>query len=379
MRIRILLICVSIFACTITVIGQQYNLNFEYEGITRKYHLYVPATYDGQTAVPLIVNHHGATSNGPQQLLYSNMLPVADTANFIIVYPDGIANVWNSGFLTPYSSGPDDVGFISSLIQYLGTQYNIDPAKVYSCGMSNGGYQSFRLACELEDKIAAIASVTGSMADSVAFYCQNNRSVPVFQIHGTDDPTVPYSGLQGAFFHQDSLIQWWINKNGCGMITESDTFPDIVLTDSSRTVYYRYNNCTDGSEVWFYKVLNGAHTWPGALLNIGVTNQDIIASEEIWKFFRRHSHPNPTTSDQAVVKPDWVFSFQNPIDVRLEMNYSGSENVHVRLHDLSGKVLMSKSIVTGSSSIDCGNLDLGYYILTLTGETVSQSYKVLKN
>lgn len=361
-------------------LAQQYNLSFSHDGLTRKYHLYVPSVYDGQTAVPLIVNHHGATSDGSQQLLYSNMLPIADTANFIIVYPDGIANVWNSGFLIPYTSGPDDVGFVSSLIEYLETQYNIDPSKIYSTGMSNGGFQSFRLACELEDKIAAIASVTGSMADSVAYYCQSNRSVPVLQIHGTEDPTVPYEGLVGGgYYHQDSLIQWWVDKNGCGAMTASDTFPDTDPNDSSRVVYYRYNNCSGNSEVWFYKVLNGGHTWPGALLNIGVTNQDIIASEEIWKFFRRHSHPNPSTSIANFNHDDWLFSFQNPVGEKIKMNYSGEESVVIRLNELNGSVLREQIIHSGSNSMDCSELSPGLYVLQLSNGITSQTFKVLKN
>ena len=173
------------------LMGQTMVYSMQHGGVTRSYRLYVPPSYTGTVPVPLVFNLHGYTSNATQQEFYSGMNAVADTAGFIVCYPDGINNAWNSGFTPPYHSGVDDVGFISALIDLLGTAYNVNLARVYACGMSNGGYMSFRLACDLDERIAAVASVTGSMSTLQASNCTAARAVPVCQIHGDDDQTVP--------------------------------------------------------------------------------------------------------------------------------------------------------------------------------------------
>jgi polyhydroxybutyrate depolymerase len=133
-------------------------------GIYRNYRLYIPAIYTGASARPLIINMHGYTSNAIQQQLYSNFGPIADTANFLMVYPNGTSSggsqFWNAG-ISPL--GVNDISFLSNLIDSLKAQYNIDLNRVYSTGMSNGGFMSHTLACELSNRITAIASVTGSI------------------------------------------------------------------------------------------------------------------------------------------------------------------------------------------------------------------------
>ena len=94
---------------------------------------------------------------------YGDFRKIADTANIIIVHPQGLLDYtgvthWNLG-----QSNVDDIGFLNSLYSYIVSIYNINLDKVYSTGMSNGGYMSYYLACNISDKIAAIASVTGSM------------------------------------------------------------------------------------------------------------------------------------------------------------------------------------------------------------------------
>ena len=133
-------------------------------GMYRNYRIYIPSIYTGTAARPLIINMHGYTSNALQQQFYSNFEPIADTANFLMVYPNGTftgtVQFWNAGIS---SAGVNDISFLSNLIDSLKAQYNIDLNRVYSTGMSNGGFMSHTLACELSNRITAIASVTGSI------------------------------------------------------------------------------------------------------------------------------------------------------------------------------------------------------------------------
>src|SRR5688572_4484751 len=125
-------------------------------GVKRYYRLYVPKNYNSAKLYPLVFNLHGYTSNASQQQAYSNFMPIADTAQFLLVCPDGISNTWDL-------TGSKDVQFISNLIDTVDSKYKLDRSSVYSCGMSMGGFMSYVLACVLNNKIAAIASVTGTM------------------------------------------------------------------------------------------------------------------------------------------------------------------------------------------------------------------------
>ncbi|HPI09028.1 MAG TPA: PHB depolymerase family esterase, partial [Saprospiraceae bacterium] len=162
-------------------------------GLTREYRLYKPAVYNGSTAVPLVINMHGYSSNNLEQEFYGDFRGIADTANFLIVHPNGTLDNQGQRFWNAFGTGSnvDDVGFISDLIDTLSAAYNIDPQRIYATGMSNGGFMSYSLACELNERIAAIASVTGSMAPIKLASCNPQRPVPVMEIHGTADGVVP--------------------------------------------------------------------------------------------------------------------------------------------------------------------------------------------
>jgi polyhydroxybutyrate depolymerase len=294
-------------------------------GITRNYRAYLPPGFSPGTPAPLVINMHGYGSNGLQQEFYSGMNAVADTAGFIVCYPDGIANAWNVGFTGAYHSGIDDVAFIRALIDDLYFQYQIDLSRVYACGMSNGGFMSYRLACELNDRIAAIASVTGAMTDSIAFYCNPPRPIPVMQIHGTTDGTVPYLGVPGIHWSIPNSIAYWVNFDNC-TTPILDTFPDINTTDNCTVTQQYWPVCDPNSEVLLLTVLDGGHTWPGgqAIPPFGNTNLDINGSREIWEFFLKFSHPNPATSlVSPTVFPDMPTVFPNPSQGRLTLRWQG--------------------------------------------------------
>ena len=263
-----------------------------HNGLERSYILYVPESYAPNTETPLILNLHGYSSNAGQQMIYSNFYPIADEEGFILVHPEGTTDIngfqfWNSGNLSEI----DDVGFLSALIDQIALEFNINLNRVYSMGMSNGGFMSYRLACELSDKIAAIASVTGSMSTNQITSCNPERPVPVMQIHGTADPTVLYEGNNLLGIEPiDNVIAFWVNFNSCNTAAEYYDIPDVNLLDLCTAEHYIYQNGTNDSSVELYKIIDGGHTWPGALipLTLNNTNQDFNASEKIWDFFNQY-------------------------------------------------------------------------------------------
>ncbi|MBE0636928.1 MAG: hypothetical protein IH598_00235 [Bacteroidales bacterium] len=271
------------------------NGSFTYGGIMRTYRLYIPAMYNPATAVPLVFNLHGYGSNNTQQEVYGDFRPIADTAGFIIAHPNGTVDGNGNRFWNTFdNSSVDDLGFLSALIDTISAGYNIDSNRIYSTGMSNGGFMSHDLACFLSPRITAIASVTGSMMWSRLATCNPQHPMPVMQIHGTADATVPYNG--NAFFvHIDTLVKYWVNFNNCLPNPQIIQIPDIAPNDGCTAEQHIFGEGDQESSVELFKVLGGGHSWPGAPFNINITNMDFSASVEIWRFFRQFSLDNLTS------------------------------------------------------------------------------------
>src|ERR1019366_354154 len=241
--------------------------SISFGGVMRDFLVHLPPGFSNSQHLPLVFNLHGTPSDAGQEEFYSRMSITADTNNFIVVYPDGLGNQWNVGFNSPYASGVDDVGFISKIIDTMAQLYNIDLTRVYSCGMSDGGFMSHRLACELENRIVAIAAVSGLPTDSTAFHCTHTRNIPVMQIHGTADPLVPYAGFQSGdtgFYSVEQTIDFWLNKDQCSFVSDTTFLPDINTYDSSTVQKIHYGSCGSSTEVLFYKIIGGGHSWPDA-------------------------------------------------------------------------------------------------------------------
>lgn len=262
--------------------------SFPFGGVQREYRLYVPASYSPGTPAPLILNLHGLGSNMQQQELYGDFRAIADTAGFILVHPNGTLDPTGTRFWNVIGlSTVDDLGFLVALIDTVSAQYNIDPERVYSTGMSNGGYMSYELACFRSERITAIASVTGALIIPRFNACSATHPTPVMQIHGTEDPTVPYGGSTTSV-GIDALVNYWASFNNCSPSPSITQVPDIDPNDGCTVEHRVYSGGDGGSSVELHKVLGGGHTWPGAIFPIGVTNQDINASKEIWRFFSQY-------------------------------------------------------------------------------------------
>lgn len=351
-----------------------------HDGLLRSYQVYEPPSYDPAVPSPLVLNYHGLGSNAFEQRYYSGFDAVAADSNFIVVYPDGINAAWNSGLVT--QSLADDVGFTNALIDKLSADYNIDQRRVYATGMSNGGFMSYRLACELENRIAAIASVTGALADDIIPACQSNRPVPVMQIHGTADAIVAYNGLAGAHRGAEGSIDYWLSKNNCNMVGDTTIVQDIDPNDNSNALRVYYGPCDDGTDVELYKVFNGGHTWPDATLDIpvnGNTNHDFNANRVIWEFFNRHTLPLNTNAED-VDEPAFQFSIApNPFsdDLFLDLEHEAG-GLTVTMSDLLGHTVLEQSNVQGPTTLNLEKLAAGVYFVTVSNAKDQMTQKVIK-
>lgn len=337
--------------------------SFVWDGIERDYRLYIPAAYDPQTPTPLLFNLHGYGSNNIEQEFYGDFRPVADTAVFIIAHPNGAVDLTgNRAWNTFGATAVDDVGFLSALIDTISAGYNIDDQRIYSAGMSNGGFMSYDLACFLSDRIAAVASVTGSMLWTRFAACNPDRPIPVMQIHGTADATVPYNG-NFFFAHIDSLVSFWVNHNNCFPIPEIIEVPDIDPNDGCSAEQHIFSGGDNGSSVEFYKVLGGGHSWPGAPINLNITNMDFSASEEIWRFFSQFTLDG-TVSTQSVAATKNTFEvYPNPSTGLINLRFSDDQPKTLAAMNSSGQLIKQKTVAGRTAQIYLS--ERGLYLVTI--------------
>jgi len=274
--------------------------SISFDGRLRNYMVYLPDNYTGSTNFPLVIYLHSYGWNAQQGMNYTQLNQVADDSDFIVVYPSAVPN-WNSGIGdNPGWSTPnvDDVGFINALIDTMSNSYSIDLERIYACGYSNGGMMAYKLACQLSHRIAAIASVGGCISTNTAANFNPLRTMPILEIHGTSDPWVPING--GTGWHSvDQTLSYWTSFNDCIQV-DTTILPDLDPTDGCTVEKISYTNCSDNSNVVYYKVINGGHTWPGAGppgYSAGNTNQDINAGVEIWNFFKNYKVVTPPVVD----------------------------------------------------------------------------------
>jgi polyhydroxybutyrate depolymerase len=256
-------------------------------GLARTYDVHVPASYDPTHGTALILNFHGYTSNSSQEAFLSKMNPKSDAAGYIVVYPQGTGSTtgWNAGACCgeAASKNVDDVGFVGAMLDALEADLCIDPHRVFATGMSNGGFLSHRLACELADRIAAVAPVAGVLGIPT---CTPSRPISVMHFHGTADNVVPYAGsANNGFAGVVDTWNGWATRDQC---TDEPT----VSFEKGDSKCQAHTHCAGGAEVILCTVDGGGHTWPGGFpIPTGKTTTDLDASDAMWAFFQRHPLP----------------------------------------------------------------------------------------
>ena len=371
---RNFLFVIFLFATIYSNAQQTLNESMLHDGVTREYIVYVPAVYNGSSSVPLLFNFHGYTQSANNQMSYGNMRAVADTAGFILVYPQGTlfwgSSHWNVGSWTLGSSA-DDIGFTEAMIDTLAANYNIDLNRVYSCGYSNGGYFSFVLACQLSAEIAAIGSVGGTMSTETYNSCNPSHPTPVVTIHGTDDAIVSYSG--GNPNNSKSLSDvntYWANYNNTIVPPVVSTLPNIDTTDGSTAELSLFDNGDNCTSVEHYKVIGGGHAWPGSW-----GNMDINADAVIWSFVSKYDlngligcatssiNENNNTQENYKIYP-------NPVHTQITLDLGLAVEKEFRLYNPIGELVLTGVLHSQISTIDLSSLPPNVYVLNIDNHSI---------
>jgi len=292
-------ICVSTFFVFLFLVPtpsftQDESGSFYHDGELRKYDVYFPD--DIKPNLPVILVLHGYTYPPWKMAEYTRMHELADTLGFIVVYPEGSrwGDVgWNNGLRDhPFGlqdTTADDVGFLVNLIDTLYAHYSIDLNRVYCCGWSMGGGMTYRMAIEQGNRFKAFASVAGKVNDIIASYAPDS-SYPILHIHGTADPVELWGWGYGNQWSVDATVDYWVTYNYCSSPPDIVALPDLDPTDLSTVEKITWSDCASNTQIQFYKVTGGGHSWPGHTkgMNPGGAprNNDIKASVEILKFFK---------------------------------------------------------------------------------------------
>jgi polyhydroxybutyrate depolymerase len=260
---------------TQTIVHDGNTQTIVHDAIKREYVLYIPNSYDGTSAVPLMLNFHGFGGSASDYMQEADMRSLAEADTFILVYPQGSyldgTSHWNACPLGgDNKSNADDVGFIESMISVISSQYNIDIERIYAAGYSSGGMMAYGLANYKSDLIAAVASVSGVMLDCTG---PTSHPMPVVHLHGTSDGVIPYNGGNG-FNSAQSTLDHWINFNN------TTTNPTVSIDNSGGMTieHYVYDQGDSSVSVEHYKYIGGDHVW------FNSTFQGQNTSELVWNF-----------------------------------------------------------------------------------------------
>lgn len=245
-------------------------------GLQRKFLLHLPASYS-QRLYPLVIAYHGYSWTMQQMERTSRFDVQADSAGFIVVYPQGVDDPpsWNAGVGAYGPTGDaDDIQFTRDLLSYLEKNYCVNPHRVYLTGFSLGGGMAYRLACVLSDQIAAVATVSG------AYYpfgdCHTSRPLPVMEVHGVADTMAPYEGNSDAHMAAvQDYLNGWLERDKCN--GDGKTF-----YQQGDVTGIEWTACAGGSKVVHYRISDGKHAWN--------QTQVIDTATVVWQFLSQFSH-----------------------------------------------------------------------------------------
>jgi len=268
--------------------------------VPRTGQLFLPSSYDGENPLPLVIGLHGRPDSGAGFALITEIDKVAEAEGFALAFPDGLVNQWNylGDFVdNPQFHSPNDISYLESLIADLALDVNIDRQRVYLMGFSNGGFMTYRTACEVAHPFAGFGVLGALMYPEFEITCAYARPVPMGIFHGTQDLSINWEGLSHASpdgtmkpFSTRSVLEsvgYWSAHNQCAIDDGVKTEYEPQVDSATQIIRFDFASCAEGAPVRFLAMVNAGHVWPGGTYlghRFGNTPMDINAGQEIWEF-----------------------------------------------------------------------------------------------
>ncbi|HEX4872369.1 MAG TPA: PHB depolymerase family esterase [Nevskiaceae bacterium] len=256
-----------------------------HEGLTRRYQLRLPP-HGGEGRRPLLIALHGGLGQGASFARLSGLASLPETADWVLVFPDGRQRSWNAGGCCgpAMRAGVDDVGFLSALVETLVARHRVDPGRVHGTGFSNGAMLLQRAACERPGLFRAIAPVAGGLMLPA---CAAREGPAVFLLQGREDARIPWEG--GVFEgsprpSMQAMARLWGERNRC------DLGAPVTVHSPAPAGCQRWSGCADGRPVQWCGLAGVGHQWPGGQTvlpqRLGPNTASYSASREILAFFQ---------------------------------------------------------------------------------------------
>ena len=258
---------------------------FEHDNQRRSYYVHIPESLAPNA--PLLFVLHGYGDNA-QRLSTStlDLNEMADEKGYFLVYPQGSQDFlnrthWNAELEESFTNA-DDIGFLSELALFLQGEYDLDPGKTFTSGISNGGFMSYTLACVASEIFKGVGSVIGTMSGSTWENCNASIQMPIIQISGLVDPIVPIDGSMslaggwGGAPHMDEVMERWASRGNCTAKETDETF-------TASTTRIQWSSCNGEQELWYFKVDGMAHEWPWTGNSAGFSGAEVL-----FDFFEQH-------------------------------------------------------------------------------------------
>lgn len=286
---------VEVYSDTVTIAGLNTeentgNYKIRVQNLNREFSFFRPANPELKK-LPLVIDFHGAGGTVAPGFQWEPWVNLARREKFFLLKPQAVSDsinaytYWNVG----WNVGRDDVYFVQTLMDLVVKQQDIDIDRIYVTGMSSGGHMALFTAQALQDKIAAVAPISGSIMTSRLPNFTFNKPMPISNINGGSDLIV---SIQGGDWYAswESILSLWIKNNKVDSTPTITDLPNLSKVDGSTVTKYEYRGLTNASDIDDYRVNGGGHSIPGIEPQ---ANQDINAYEVIWAFFKKHKLSDP--------------------------------------------------------------------------------------
>ena len=360
---------------------QQINSTLVCDGNTRSYTIYIPDSYNGEVAFPLLFNFHGGGGDILGYLSLVDMRPIADTANVILVYPQAFTDPENGDatWMHKEPTDHDDVLFVEAMLSAISSEYNVNLNRVYACGYSNGGEFAYDIACRMNAGIAAVGAVARTMYMGSFNNCAPVHPTGILTILGTADATSDYNGINFGgiqyYLSADDVHDYWANFNNCDATPVLTNVPNSDPSDGSTVEKYSWSDANGCTYVEHFKVVGGGHDWPGVF-----GNMDIDASQEIWRFVSRYDLSGLIDCGSSSVNEMQQNSihlkvYPNPTQGNITVDWNEADSAPYQIYSIVGELVQSGELNKGINTLSTDGLSANVYVIKVGQHT----QRIIKN
>lgn len=256
----------------------RHDISIQVDGVTRWFILYVPKTYNSSKPSSVVFAFHGG--NGGMINFFQSrgdLVSLSESKNFLLVAPNGQngkdnlgSSFWNAVHCCgiELENRVSDVEFVEAMIDKLKKNLSVDAKRIHAVGFSNGGMLVHRLAAEIPDVLASVATMCGTIGghnlpSKEDIFPTSKAPIPMLMMHGTSDTRVNYNGgfcdespqrYDVAF---STTVSFWVKANSCNQKPSTDN----IRGRKGNIRVETYSGCKNTADTVAMSLENVKHGW----------------------------------------------------------------------------------------------------------------------